>query len=227
MSDKKYELANGCDGAWVAHPAMVKPIQDLFDKALNGADNQIASPVNIDAKLDHAAGFAAAPVGEYTEASLRANLYAGVHYVATWLGGSGAVAIHNLMEDMATAEISRTQVRAQPRGRVVSCVPLCLSPLLPHPVRGQIWTWWLHNQKLSSGIGAREAYAKILPEEVAKLAQEIEAAGLPAPEKAARLARLHTARDLFHAMVATQDLTMFVQDSAYPELNTSVAKPKL
>ena len=87
----------GCDGAWVAHPSMVKPIQDLFNKTLNGADNQITSSINLTADTSNAYGFATAPTGaggsEYTEEGLRDNISVSIQYIASWLSGSGAVAI--------------------------------------------------------------------------------------------------------------------------------------
>jgi malate synthase len=82
-ADKENEVLQGCDGAWVAHPGMVKPIQEVFSKALQGKDNQISSPINLNAKIDPN-GFAAAPAGLkddkfYTEACLRSNISVGMY----------------------------------------------------------------------------------------------------------------------------------------------------
>jgi len=75
----------------------VKPIQDLFNQTLKGADNQITSSTNLNADTSNAYGFATAPTGgagfEYTEEGLRDNISVSIQYIASWLSGSGAVAI--------------------------------------------------------------------------------------------------------------------------------------
>ena len=97
LNDDLSSIYVGCDGAWVAHPAMVKPIQDLFNQTLKGADNQISSTINLNADTTNPYGFATAPTGgagfEYTEAGLRDNISVSIQYIASWLSGSGAVAI--------------------------------------------------------------------------------------------------------------------------------------
>jgi malate synthase len=62
VADKQYELQQGCDGAWVAHPGMVKPIQELFSKTLGGKDHQITSTTNLQADTSSANGYATAPI---------------------------------------------------------------------------------------------------------------------------------------------------------------------
>ena len=107
-ADKEREATDGHDGTWVAHPGMVQLATEAFDK-LMPTPNQIQKKredVNITAHdlLDFG------PREPITEAGLRQNVSVGLQYLAAWLGGSGAVPIFNLMEDAATAEISRAQV---------------------------------------------------------------------------------------------------------------------
>jgi malate synthase len=105
-ADKEREVANGHDGTWVAHPALVPIALEAFAKL--GAVNQLERPLaGFDATADD---LLAVPTGSITEAGLRQNLSVGVAYLEAWLRGSGCVPLHDLMEDAATAEISRTQV---------------------------------------------------------------------------------------------------------------------
>jgi len=108
--DKRREAENGHDGTWVAHPGLVALAMEEFGKVLDdrGVVNQL--DVARDDVAITAEDLLAVPTGEITEAGLRQNLNVGVRYLAAWLGGSGCVPIYNLMEDAATAEISRTQV---------------------------------------------------------------------------------------------------------------------
>jgi malate synthase len=106
-ADKQREATDGHDGTWVAHPGMVALATEAFD-ALMQTPNQIDKQrpdVNVSAAdlLDFVTG----PI---TEAGLRTNISVGIQYIEAWLGGQGAVPIFNLMEDAATAEISRSQV---------------------------------------------------------------------------------------------------------------------
>jgi malate synthase len=106
-ADKEREAADGHDGTWVAHPGLVPIAKEVFDQLMPGP-NQIAQ------KRDDVAVTAqdllAVPEGTITERGLRHNLNVGVLYLEAWLRGSGCVPIYNLMEDAATAEISRAQV---------------------------------------------------------------------------------------------------------------------
>lgn len=108
--DKAREAGDGFDGSWVAHPGMVELCKEEFDKVLGDKPNQLDRlredvSVTADQLLD-----VAATEGRATREGLRAAVDVGVRYIASWLGGNGAAAIHNLMEDAATAEISRSQV---------------------------------------------------------------------------------------------------------------------
>lgn len=106
-ADKQREVGDGHDGTWVAHPGLVPVALEVFDKGMPEA-NQLERPLE---DLDiGAAELLALPEGDITEAGLRNNVSAALHYTAAWLGGRGAVPIHNLMEDAATAEISRAQL---------------------------------------------------------------------------------------------------------------------
>ena len=107
-ADKLREVTDGCDGTWVAHPGLVPIAKAVFDKHMP-APNQInrqRDDVNFAAKdlLDFR------PEAPITEAGVRNNIQVGIQYVGSWLGGNGCVPIFNLMEDAATAEISRSQV---------------------------------------------------------------------------------------------------------------------
>ena len=106
-ADKEREAADGHDGTWVAHPGLVPIAKEVFDRLMPGA-NQIArrrEDVAVTAK-----DLLTVPEGTITERGLRHNLNVGVLYLEAWLRGIGCVPIYNLMEDAATAEISRAQV---------------------------------------------------------------------------------------------------------------------
>ncbi len=105
--DKIREAGDGHDGTWVAHPGLVQIAKEEFDRAMP-TPNQIhrrRDDVHVTAK-----DLLKLPKGEITEAGLRTNIDVGIQYMASWLRGMGCVPIYHLMEDAATAEISRTQV---------------------------------------------------------------------------------------------------------------------
>jgi malate synthase len=108
--DKEREAGDGFDGTWVAHPDLVQAATEEFDKVLGGRANQVdrlredvdvSAPDLLDARV---------PGGEVTEEGVKNNVSVGIRYLESWLRGVGAAAIYNLMEDAATAEISRSQV---------------------------------------------------------------------------------------------------------------------
>jgi len=105
-ADKQREAQQGFDGAWVAHPDLVATVQEVFNAAYEGP-HQIA---RVPQPNVSAADLLAIPDGQITEAGLRNNISVGLQYIEAWLGGRGAVAIFNLMEDVATAEIARSQL---------------------------------------------------------------------------------------------------------------------
>ena len=106
-ADKLREVGDGHDGTWVAHPGLVPVAQEVFDAQMSGP-NQLHVPR--DDFRASAADLLEVPIGPITEAGLRTNVRVGLLYLEAWLRGNGCVPIDNLMEDAATAEISRTQV---------------------------------------------------------------------------------------------------------------------
>jgi malate synthase len=108
--DKEREAAQGFDGTWVAHPDLVPVAQEAFDRVLGDRPNQIdRQRGDVSSRAADLLDVAATP-GEITDEGLRNNVSVGIQYLAAWLNGNGAVAINNLMEDAATAEISRSQI---------------------------------------------------------------------------------------------------------------------
>lgn len=141
-ADKEREAGDGFDGSWVAHPDLVALCKEVFTSTLGDQPDQrdrLRSDVNVTADqiLD-----ARSTPGDMTEEGLRNNISVAVQYLASWLRGGGAVAINNMMEDAATAEICRTQV----------------------------WQWINNNVKLSNGTTVTTALVfRILDEEIAVL----------------------------------------------------------
>ena len=138
-ADKRREAGDGHDGTWVAHPGLVAIAKEIFDREMP-QPNQIArkrQDVHVTAS-----DLLAVPSGTITEVGLRQNLNVGIGYIEAWLRGIGCVPLYNLMEDAATAEISRAQ----------------------------IWQWIRHRAQLGDGRTVDAAlYHKILDEELAKL----------------------------------------------------------
>ena len=141
-ADKERESTDGFDGTWVAHPDLVNVARDIFEKNLNGARNQrerLREDVEVSAgelvALDESGG-------TVSEAGLRANISVALQYINSWLNGVGAAGINNLMEDAATAEISR----------------------------GQIWQWIRHGAELDDGRSVTsDLYESLRDEELASL----------------------------------------------------------
>jgi malate synthase len=106
--DKLREVQAGHDGTWVAHPGLVPVAKEIFDKYMPEA-NQISLHKKSERKIQPK-DLIEIPKGDITEAGLRWNIDVGLQYLHSWLGGLGCVPIYNLMEDAATAEISRAQV---------------------------------------------------------------------------------------------------------------------
>jgi len=107
MEDKEREARDGHDGTWVAHPGLVPLAGKIFDKYMPEPHqiNNKRNDVNVSAD-----NLLTLPIGSITLDGLRTNMDVGIQYIEAWLGGNGCVPIYNLMEDAATAEISRTQV---------------------------------------------------------------------------------------------------------------------
>ena len=108
-TDKARDATDGYDGGWVAHPGLVALAMEEFTKVLGERPNQI-DKLRDDINVTPAELLDFKPEAPITEAGLRYNINVGIHYLGSWLAGNGCVPIHNLMEDAATAEISRSQV---------------------------------------------------------------------------------------------------------------------
>ena len=138
-ADKEQEVKNGHDGTWVAHPGLVSLAMNVFNENMM-TKNQIhvkRFDVNVGVK-----DLVEMPKGTITEDGVRKNINVGILYIESWLRGNGAAAIYNLMEDAATAEISRTQV----------------------------WHWLNHNIQLEDGRFFREEmYQQLKKEELEKI----------------------------------------------------------
>ena len=118
-ADKQREATDGYDGTWVAHPGLVEIAKAEFDAVMK-TPNQIARRRD-DINVAAADLLNFGPEGPITEAGLRMNINVGIQYIGSWLGGNGCVPIFNLMEDAATAEISRSQIWQwirSPKGRL-------------------------------------------------------------------------------------------------------------
>lgn len=140
-ADKEREARAGHDGTWVAHPGLVQTALDAFAAHLNGPNQlHILHDVTITA-----ADLLAPLHGPITEKGVRWNLHVGVRYLEAWLGGSGAEPIHHLMEDLATSEISRSQ----------------------------LWQWLKFGAKLDDGRAITgELYDRLLADELVAIRHE-------------------------------------------------------
>src|SRR5262245_39783402 len=139
--DKLREVKDGHDGTWVAHPALVPIAREVFDAHMPG-------PNQLDKKREDVsvspADLLRVPTGTRTEAGLRHTGGVGIAYLEAWLRGSGCVPLHHLMEDAATAEISR----------------------------GQVWQWLRHGATLDGGPPLdRERFRAVVREETEKLSR--------------------------------------------------------
>ena len=149
-ADKEREVDQGFDGTWVAHPDLVAVARDVFARRLGDKPHQkdrqrpdvvVTARDLADTRIEG---------GAVTETGLRNNINVGLQYLHAWLAGSGAVGIHNLMEDVATAEIARAQ----------------------------IWQWMRRGAKLDDGRPVtRELYERLRDEEVKKLGRALEPNG--------------------------------------------------
>jgi malate synthase len=106
-ADKEREAGDGHDGTWVAHPDLVPVAMEVFNRLMPGANQLGRLREDVTTARDDLLTMHS---GARTEAGLRENIRVGIQYIEAWLRGKGAVPLYNLMEDAATAEISRTQV---------------------------------------------------------------------------------------------------------------------
>ena len=141
--DKEREAKQGHDGTWVAHPDLVPVAKEVFDRLMPGP-NQLGKLAD-DARMTRE-DLLQVHQGERTEAGLRENIRVGIQYIEAWLEGRGAVPLYNLMEDAATAEISRAQ----------------------------IWQWLYHRSRLDDGREVTaDLFRRICDDEMAKVREAI------------------------------------------------------
>jgi len=149
-ADKEREATAGYDGSWVAHPGLVDVCREEFDRVLGDRPNQLdrllpETDVTASDLLD-----VASSGGAVTEAGVRANVSVSLRYLVSWLGGNGAAAIDNLMEDAATVEISRSQ----------------------------LWQWIRHGTTTDGGTPVSRALVEsVVEEEVARIAESLDEVG--------------------------------------------------
>jgi malate synthase len=144
-SDKQREVGQGYDGTWVAHPDLVPVAREVFEQGLHGAPNQLERRLEVDVTAEQLLDLPSTP-GDITEGGLRTNVSVGFQYISFWLTGRGAAAINSLMEDAATAEISRSQ----------------------------IWQWVHHGVSLAEGPTVTpELVRRVLDEETSKIRQQV------------------------------------------------------
>src|SRR3954469_2294671 len=106
--DKLREVTDGCDGTWVAHPGLVPIAKEIFDQHMPGANQYDRQRPDVNVTAKDLLNFQ--PDKPITEAGIRNNISVGIQYLGAWLAGNGCVPVFNLMEDAATAEISRSQI---------------------------------------------------------------------------------------------------------------------
>jgi malate synthase len=141
--DKLREVTDGHDGTWVAHPGLVRLARQVFDEHMPGKNQIDKRRLDVSVTAEQ---LVEAPKGSYTEHALRHNIRVGVQYIEAWLSANGCVPIYSLMEDAATAEISRTQ----------------------------IWQWLKHGVKLDDGQPVtKERVARTLDEELEVIRKEL------------------------------------------------------
>jgi malate synthase len=142
-ADKLREVTDGHDGTWVAHPALVPLAKGIFDSHMPGPNQLDIARTDVEVS---ARDLLWVPKGEITEAGLRQNVCVGVQYLEAWLVGNGCVPLYNLMEDAATAEISRTQ----------------------------IWQWIRHHAELDDGrVVTAELFRSVLFEELKSIREAL------------------------------------------------------
>ncbi|MDG1126150.1 MAG: malate synthase A [Hellea sp.] len=180
--DKEREAKLGHDGTWVAHPDLVSVAMKVFDKEMT-SKHQILKKRQSPRITDEA--MLSPHSGSVTEKGVRTNIEVGIKYIAAWLSGKGAVPIHNLMEDAATAEISRSQ----------------------------IWQWLAHRAtvKMEGGYSetlSRRLYDRLYNEEIMKITEEL---GLESYNNG----RFPEAAELFTKSATAQILPNFLTLPAY------------
>lgn len=142
-ADKEREAMQGHDGTWVAHPDLVPVAKEVFDRLMPGPNQLDKLAADVQVSRDD---LLQVHEGKRTEAGLRENIRVGIQYIEAWLQGRGAVPLYNLMEDAATAEISRAQ----------------------------IWQWLYHRARLDDGREVTpDLFRAVLQDEMAKVRQAV------------------------------------------------------
>jgi malate synthase len=142
-ADKLREVQDGHDGTWVAHPGLVQVAMEIFDRYMPEANQLSRKREDFNCSEE---ALLQVPEGTITEVGIRSNINVGILYLESWLRGNGAAAIHNLMEDAATAEISRTQ----------------------------IWQWLHYRAKLADGrVFDYELYENLRDDEIEQIQQTV------------------------------------------------------
>ena len=146
VADKELEARNGLDGTWVAHPGLADTAMSIFNDYIGeGQENQLHITRDVDAPI-LAAELLEPCEGERTEDGMRLNIRIALQYIEAWISGNGCVPIYGLMEDAATAEISRAS----------------------------IWQWIQHGKSLDNGLKVtKELFELYLKEEIEVVKQEI------------------------------------------------------
>jgi malate synthase len=166
-ADKEREATDGHDGTWVAHPGLVPIALEVFDRVMPQANQIDKQQPEYNAT---ATDLLQVPAGSITEAGLRQNVAVGLGYVEAWLRGIGCVPLFNLMEDAATAEISRAQ----------------------------LWQWVHHHATLEEGRPVTEALVEqAIVDELAAMKPKVDDARYGAYERAAMLMRTLIASPTF------------------------------
>lgn len=146
--DKLREVRAGHDGTWAAHPGLIPAILEVFTRNIGNKPNQIQTAEREDADSITEEDLLQRPGGARTVEGLRLNTRVGIQYIAAWLTGTGSVPLYNLMEDAATAEISRVQN----------------------------WQWLKYGVVLDGGVKVRvtlDLFARVVEEEMAKIEREV------------------------------------------------------
>lgn len=188
-ADKLREVQNGHDGTWVAHPGLVGIAKGIFDEHMPGK-NQIDRQLDVEITADDLLKI---PTGTRSVEALRHNIRVGIQYIEAWLRGTGCVPIYNLMEDAATAEISRTQV----------------------------WQWLKYGVTLTDEDGSavqvdRALVDKVTDEEMARIETEVGAETFAA-------GRFADAQALFLEVATAEPFVDFLTLPAYQQIRTFTA----
>ncbi len=189
--DKLREVRDGHDGTWVAHPGLVPVAREVFDAHMPGP-NQIGR-LRDDVRVA-AADLLRPPHGTRTEDGLRLNVSVGVQYLAAWLRGQGCVPLHSLMEDAATAEISRTQV----------------------------WQWIHHHATVDGPLTAGRPLTRAVLGQVVR--EEMQALRARLGEQSFAAGRYAEAAELFESLSTAPECAEFLTLPAYDRLVSSESR---